>query len=47
MPTVARFNVTPVKSTALHHPDRIRLDDRGAAGDRRFFFVDASGKRFS
>jgi MOSC domain-containing protein len=47
MPTVARFNVTPVKSTALHHPERIRLDDRGAAGDRRFFFVDASGKRFS
>ena len=47
MPTVARFNVTPVKSTALHHPERIRLDDRGAAGDRRFFFVDGSGKRFS
>ena len=47
MPTVARFNVTPVKSTSLHHPERIRLDDRGAAGDRRFFFVDASGKRFS
>ena len=47
MPTVARFNVTPVKSTAMHHPDRIRLDDPGAAGDRLFFFVDASGKRFS
>jgi uncharacterized protein YcbX len=47
MPTVARFNVTPVKSTALHHPERIRLDERGAAGDRRFFLVDASGKRFS
>jgi uncharacterized protein YcbX len=47
MPTVARFNVTPVKSTAMHHPERIRLDERGAAGDRRFFLVDASGKRFS
>src|SRR4029453_14015713 len=47
MPPVARFNVTPVKSTALHHPERIRLDERGAAGDRRFFLVDASGKRFS
>ena len=47
MPTVARFNVTPVKSTALHHPERIRLDERGAAGDRRFFFVDGDGKRFS
>jgi uncharacterized protein len=47
MPTVARFNVTPVKSTAMHHPERIRLDERGAAGDRRFFLVDASGRRFS
>jgi MOSC domain-containing protein len=47
MPTVARFNITPVKSTALHHPDRIRLDERGASGDRRFFFVDATGRRFS
>ena len=47
MPTVTRFNVTPVKSTALHHPERIRLVERGAAGDRRFFFVDGDGKRFS
>ena len=47
MPTVARFNVTPVKSTALHHPERIHLGPQGAAGDRRFFFVDDSGKRFS
>jgi uncharacterized protein YcbX len=47
VPTVERFNVTPVKSTALHHPDRIRLDRRGPVGDRAFFFVDASGKRFS
>jgi hypothetical protein len=47
MPNVARFNVTPVKSTALHHPERIRLDERGAVGDRRFFFVDGDGKRFS
>ncbi len=47
MPTVVRFNVTPVKSTSLHHPEHIRLDDRGAVGDRRFFLVDAFGKRFS
>jgi len=47
MPTVSRFNVTPVKSTALHHPDRIRLGPDGATGDRRFFFVDGDGKRFS
>lgn len=47
MPRVARFNVTPVKSTLLHHPDQIRLGERGAVGDRRFFFVDADGRRFS
>jgi uncharacterized protein len=47
VPTVARFNVTPVKSTALHHPDRIRLDRRGPVGDRAFFFVDGGGRRFS
>ena len=47
MPTVARFNVTPVKSTALHHPERIHLGPEGAVGDRRFFFVDGSGRRFS
>ena len=47
MPTVARFNVTPVKSTALHHPERIHLGPGGATGDRRFFFVDGDGKRFS
>ncbi|MGZ5291666.1 MAG: MOSC domain-containing protein [Actinomycetota bacterium] len=47
MPTVARLNVTPVKSTALHHPDEIRLEPGGAVGDRAFFFVDADGRRFS
>lgn len=47
MPTVARFNVTPVKSTALLHPTRIHLERRGPVGDRAFFFVDGDGKRFS
>jgi hypothetical protein len=47
MPTVARLNITPVKSTALHHPDRIRLEPGGAVGDRLFFFVDGDGRRFS
>ncbi|MGH2635610.1 MAG: MOSC domain-containing protein [Actinomycetota bacterium] len=47
MPRVARFNVTPVKSTSLHHPDEIRLETRGAVGDRVFFFVDERGRRFS
>ena len=47
MPRVIRFNVTPVKSTQLHHPQEIRLESRGAVGDRAFFFVDGDGKRFS
>jgi uncharacterized protein YcbX len=39
--------VTPVKSTALHHPERITLDRYGAVGNREFFFVDQGGRRFS
>src|SRR3990170_6262518 len=46
MPTVARFNVTPVKSTALHHPDHIRVERSGAVGNRDFFFLDEDGKLF-
>jgi uncharacterized protein YcbX len=47
MPHVVRFNVTPVKSTRLHHPDAIRLERGGPVGDRAFFFVDGNGRRFS
>lgn len=43
MPAVARINVTPVKSTALHHPDEVHLETTGPVGDRRIFFVDGSG----
>jgi uncharacterized protein YcbX len=46
VPTVARLNVTPVKSTALHNPERIMLESYGAVGNREFFFVDAGGRRF-
>jgi uncharacterized protein len=44
-PVVARFNVTPVKSTALHHPDAIHLRREGAVGDRRFLFARPDGSR--
>jgi uncharacterized protein YcbX len=47
VPHVVRINVTPVKSTALHHPEKIPLERRGAVGDRTFFFVDGHGRRFS
>jgi uncharacterized protein YcbX len=43
--TVARFNGTPVKSTALHHPDSIDLRRDGAVGDRRFLFARSDGTR--
>jgi hypothetical protein len=43
--TVAGFNVTPVKSTALHHPDAIDLRREGAVGDRRFLFARPDGTR--
>ena len=44
MPFVARINVTPVKSTALHHPDRLRLEAFGAVDNRDFYFVDQDGR---
>jgi uncharacterized protein len=46
MRTVARINVTPVKSSSLHNPDRVRLEQAGPVHDRLFFFVDEDGKRF-
>jgi uncharacterized protein YcbX len=47
MPTVASFNLTPVKSTALQQPRTIDLTVAGAAGDRRFLFARADGTRLS
>ena len=43
--TVAGFNLTPVKSTALHRPDAIDLRPEGAVGDRRFVFAREDGTR--
>jgi hypothetical protein len=47
VPVVASFNLTPVKSTALIHPDAIDLRGEGAVGDRRFLFVHPNGERLS
>jgi uncharacterized protein YcbX len=44
MPTVARLNVAPVKSTALHHPSEIRLEPYGAAGNRDLYVIDEDGR---
>ena len=43
MPSVARINVTPLKGTALQHPERVSLTEAGIADSRRFHLIDASG----
>jgi hypothetical protein len=45
VPTVARFNVTPVKSTALQHPVEIVVTELGVEGDHRFLFLNEEGRR--
>ncbi len=47
MASVAGFNLTPVKSTALHRPERIDLRMTGAVGDRRFLCIRSDGTRLS
>jgi hypothetical protein len=44
MPSVTRFNVTPVKATRLHHPESVRFEAHGVPGDRDLFFVDEDGR---
>ena len=47
MPTLARLSVTPVKGTALHHPEAAALTRAGIPGNRLFFLVDERGELFS
>ena len=47
MARVARFNVTPLKSTSLHHPDSVELTELGVDGDHRFMVIEADGRRLS
>jgi uncharacterized protein YcbX len=44
---VSGFNITPVKSTALHRPATIDLRVTGAVGDRRFLCMRENGTRLS
>ncbi|CAN5139052.1 hypothetical protein BH18ACT14_BH18ACT14_18780 [soil metagenome] len=46
MPTVSRLSTTPVKGSALHHPDEIRLERDGVPGNREFFLVDPKGRLY-
>src|SRR3990170_1791146 len=47
MPTITRFNVTPVKSTRLHHPEAIRFEPYGVPGNRDFFPITEEGRLFA
>lgn len=42
-PTIARINVTPVKSTALTHPERVQVRSYGVEGNRVFYFATEDG----
>jgi uncharacterized protein YcbX len=44
---VAWISLTPVKATALQHPDEVELLESGPRGDRRFYFVTEPGRLLS
>jgi len=46
MKTVSRLSIAPVKGMALVHPDEVRLESFGVASNRRFYVVDADGRRY-
>ncbi|MGH2629697.1 MAG: MOSC domain-containing protein [Actinomycetota bacterium] len=47
MRALARINVTPVKGTALVHPEAATVSLTGIAENRRFYLVDERGALFS
>jgi uncharacterized protein YcbX len=47
MPTIARFSVTPMKGTVVHHPASVELTETGIPGNRLFYLVDEWGGLFS
>ncbi|HEU0193667.1 MAG TPA: MOSC N-terminal beta barrel domain-containing protein [Gaiellales bacterium] len=44
---VVRISIAPVKALGLVHPEEVRLDAGGVAGDRRFWLVDESGRLYN
>lgn len=46
MKTVSRLSIAPVKGMGLVHPDEIVLERFGVSANRRFFVVDADGRRY-
>ncbi|GAB3347355.1 MOSC domain-containing protein [Modestobacter lapidis] len=47
MPLVSRLSTTPVKGTALHHPQTVTVTDNGVLENRRFHLVDAQRRLFN
>src|SRR5262245_17891435 len=43
--TLTLISTTPVKNTALEHPDEVEVGPRGVRDDRRFVLVDGEGRR--
>ena len=43
---VAGFNVAPVKSLGLQHPEEIQLEKTGVRENRRFFLIQEDGRLF-
>jgi uncharacterized protein YcbX len=44
---VVRLSVTPVKSTALQHPDEVTLERFGVVENRRFYLAEVDGRLLS
>ncbi|MFN2590737.1 MAG: MOSC domain-containing protein [Actinomycetota bacterium] len=44
MISVSRLSIAPVKSTRLHHPERVRLESFGVLENRRFYIADPIGR---
>jgi uncharacterized protein YcbX len=45
--TVARLSIAPIKSMALRHPDRVRLERFGVVENRRFYLAEGDGRLLS
>jgi uncharacterized protein YcbX len=45
--TVSRLSIAPVKGLALVHPTEIELESFGVADNRRFYVIDADGRRYA
>ena len=46
MVSVTRISIAPVKGLALVHPDEVELERTGVLENRRFYIVDADGRRY-